>query len=1210
MSAAPPTTSNAFQGNDRFEVLGPLGVGGMAVVHRARDRQLGDVVALKTLRHLDSDSLYRLKQEFRALSGFDHPNLVSFYELLKSQEDWFVTMELVEGVDFLTWCRGVEEGERSFQRTQTTWRSATDLRFARSAPAGTALTPDNMITEPIEALPESTLPDLLRLRSSLRQLTEGVMALHAGGRIHRDLKPSNVLVTDAGRVVILDFGLVADIDQDYTEGTLHQTIAGSAAYMSPEQAVGVPLTEAADWYAVGVMLYEGLTGRWPFSGALYKILTAKNSTDPQPPSAVNPEVPPDLDELCLALLQRDPAARPTGPEVLAVLRHHEAGSAGPRLMVPLRFREVPMRELDRAYAVAMQGTPTCATVLGARGSGKTQLVRDFIKGLNRQDARAVPPFTLKGRCFEWEKVPFKAIDALIDNLARVLRRADTPVVQALSREDFTWLAALFPVVTRAHALDIQPADTEGVPEEVVAQRGFAQLDRLLELLCAIRPVVAFIDDAQWGDLESAQALAQIAGQPGRRLLLVFTADADTPSPFLRWLVPELQRRGVRSGIVEVPALDEESTLRLAAEMLQVRPGHAEARRLARDSRGYPGRLRELVRQRVSAGSSDDDALDEVRLADIRGLPDTPRRLLELLAIAQSPVATEVAVVAAELGDSAVDAVSTLRAHRLCDVSGPTGEALQVGSRAVADFVNDHIAESSRRRHHRHLAQALEQSGSFDPAQLVAHLAGGGDGPRAGTVAWIAANRALESGDAHRGVQLLQLALDHGQWQTRERVSMLATLGRTYGQLGQPKQAVQALSSALAEAPDSAQPELQIHRITYVLHGGALDEGIATLQQLQRVVGLPDFPSGLFAGGVAAWRRFRQRRRGHDFDQRVRVDVDPRELVKVDAAWACVGPLGRLDPARAASYQPTHVSAALDVGEVDRVLRALCEEAVSQVRQGGDPDPALKRAAHLAQAYPSATAEAWSLAARARMALLQGDPARAAQASTEAEVRMRRAGLPGWARQHMRSVRLQCHELTGQLPDAARQLDDLLARATHDRHLSWAVEVAGVTVRVRMAQGGAAAARDQLQGWLEGMQPTRPFVLGMIGLAELTAFLGGDGLAVLASAQPTLQQASMSADPVLRTRWWRAEGLAAKVADDRKALQRAIKALRGDDRPWSEAWALLLESRHAQAAERLRALGFGLELAAVGTHLDDGASARWLQDHGVGDVDALVAFIAP
>src|SRR5262249_53730679 len=248
-----------------YDIVRELGRGGMGVVYQAFDRKCQRMVALKTMQGIDARSLLHFKQEFRSLAGLNHANLVTLYELVGDGLHWFFTMELIEGVSFLRYVHG----------PGLPGQFLSPAPVVRSEDAPSRLQPALLKSE-----------ELQRLRSALSQLAGGVHFLHESGKLHRDIKPGNVLVTAKGRVVLLDFGLATELDRDQQHYSVH--LLGTVAYMAPEQAARQPVSPASDWYAVGVILYEALTGMLPFNGPGYEILHNKQRLDPPAPAEVLP----------------------------------------------------------------------------------------------------------------------------------------------------------------------------------------------------------------------------------------------------------------------------------------------------------------------------------------------------------------------------------------------------------------------------------------------------------------------------------------------------------------------------------------------------------------------------------------------------------------------------------------------------------------------------------------------------------------------------------------------------------------------------------------------------------------------------------------------------------------------------------------------------------------------------------------------------------
>jgi serine/threonine-protein kinase len=252
-----------------YEIVAPIGAGGMGEVYRARDDRLGRDVALKVLGTdlaASGEHLKRFEQEARAASALNHPNIITIYEIGRSGPLSFIAMELIDGRDV----RMMLAGEQ--------------------------------------------IPIKQTLRIAVK-VADGLAAAHERGIVHRDLKPENVMLTRDGFVKILDFGLAKLVRpfQD-TDTTLPHTtpgaVFGTVGYMSPEQAAGREIDFRSDQFALGVILYEMLTGRLPFNApTAAETLAAIIRNDPRPISQFNQNVPPDVVRVVERLLAKEPADR-------------------------------------------------------------------------------------------------------------------------------------------------------------------------------------------------------------------------------------------------------------------------------------------------------------------------------------------------------------------------------------------------------------------------------------------------------------------------------------------------------------------------------------------------------------------------------------------------------------------------------------------------------------------------------------------------------------------------------------------------------------------------------------------------------------------------------------------------------------------------------------------------------------------------------------
>jgi len=913
----------------RFEIRGELGSGGAGVVYEAWDTERETSVALKILRKLTGNSLYRFKREFRSLQGIRHQNLIRLGELFVEDDVWFFTMELISGGqtlrEYLDLPNRIYSGQENSETTVT---------VMSKAEMGDTLAPLPGSGVELERPPSGKYElNEARLRDALPQLARVIQALHRADRIHGDIKPTNVLVGEGGRMVLTDFGLV----QERTPRASAMTeFAGTPAYMAPEQAGGDP-GPAADWYAFGSVLYHALTGRLPYyANHPYQLLEKKQRFAPAPPRAVAPGVPEDLDRLCEDLLRVDPNRRPRGPEVLerlGVASSHDLGLVDHHHTMtqtaPFVGRASEMVVLEKAYRhVADKQAPSTVIVEGESGVGKSELVRQFLGALRDDPAS---PVVLESRCYERETVPFKAFDGIIDSLSRFMIELSDADAAVLLPRKAGLLPRLFPVLGRVECIATSPVEAATAEPREQRKRMFSALRELVERVAERHRLVLVIDDFQWADSESLALLGEIL-HPSQPLPLMLILTSRLDSQLTVGSQPDLDLVvGGRFERLSVGSLTTEQARELLA-LTGARIQDPDA--LIEEAQGHPLFLVELARHAAlvegKPGGDRTMRLDDALWSRTRELEPNARRLLELLAVAGTPVSNAVAARALDEDYSDFEQASALlRAASLARSNAARGtDSLETYHDRVRTAVSSRLADADRKRCHTRLAIAMEtEKDSSDPRALVRHLEQSGQLEKAARRAAEAGKAASETFAFEQAAALFGTAVRLGQWSEDKARELMMLRGHALINAGLGSEAADVFLRAADGADPATRLECRRHAAEQLLICGRIEPGLEAMSDLLAEVGAKLRKSQAKSLAALLWNRLCLRVRGLGWKSRHIREIADADLMRLEVYKAVAHGLGTVDSIVGFEFQARGLRLALKLGEKTRVARALAIEAI-------------------------------------------------------------------------------------------------------------------------------------------------------------------------------------------------------------------------------------------------------------------------------------------
>jgi predicted ATPase len=482
---------------DQYEVLEELGSGGMGTVYKARDLSLDRIVAVKVLSEEagweSGEWTEQLKHEAQAAAKISSPNVVTVHQVSEASDPPFIVMEYVEGVNL-----------KQALRSRGTF----------------------------------TIPDAIRIAC---QVCDALSAAHGANVLHKDIKPENIIVSKSGIAKVMDFG-IARLPRRGEPKEDGPGPFGTAAYMSPEQAMGNPLDERTDLYSLGVVMYELLTGRLPHEADTIDELLDRKIREVAPlPSDLGFSLPGRLESLIMKALENDPELRFRSADEMkaAVLACAPASfdssvaggqayqaSGGGVAGLELVGRDEIIAELTDSVERTKRGSGTAVVLAGETGVGKTAILDEV-----HSQAEKLGLLVLRGRClYQDMPVPFfpyvTAIRALFECTSTDgISRAERQTIRELIEEGVTELRLFLPylkTVLQRNATDKFDVEAEGQGSSDPS-RIFAALGRLFAQVAECRPLLLVLDDFQWVDRSSLQLFHYLGCQSKHCKMMLLAA---------------------------------------------------------------------------------------------------------------------------------------------------------------------------------------------------------------------------------------------------------------------------------------------------------------------------------------------------------------------------------------------------------------------------------------------------------------------------------------------------------------------------------------------------------------------------------------------------------------------------------------------------------------------------------------------------------------